>query len=127
MAIVAIVAAVALPSYLNSVTKSRRSEAIQALSQYQAIIERCYAANLTYTYTAATCPAMYTGGVTLPLSTAHGYYLIAGTFVAAPPSYSLQAQAQGGQIGDTQCAKFSVDQTNTRNATNGFPQSCWTP
>ena len=125
LVIVGIIAAVALPSYRSYVTKSHRSEAVQALTQYQTILERCYAANLTYVYTAATCPAMYNAaGNTLPLSSANGYYMIAAPSAnLTTTTYMLTATTQNSQTIDTTCPQLSVDQTNTRNGTNGYPVS----
>jgi type IV pilus assembly protein PilE len=123
--ILGVVMAIAVPSYRSYVTKSHRSEAIQALTQYQTIIERCYAANLTYLYSAANCPAMLTAAT----NSAHGYYSINVSNVTTV-TYTLTATAQNGQLGDPKCATLVIDQTNTKTSTgtpiNNDP-SCWNP
>jgi len=122
--IVGILAAVAIPSYNSYVKKSHRSEAIAALTQYQTIMERCYAANLSYVYTAANCSAM-----NLPANTLNQFYSI-GIANLTATGYLLTATAINGQIADHPCQSFSVDQTNTRTAldNNSSPNaSCWNP
>lgn len=120
--VLGVIMAIAIPSYRNSVTKSHRSEAIQALTQYQTILERCYAANLTYVYTAANCPAMLTAAV----NSAHGYYSINVSNVAAT-TYTFTATAQNGQAGDAKCTSLTIDQTNTRTSAPSNDPTCWNP
>ena len=125
LVIAAIIFAFAIPSYQSYVMKSHRSEAIQALTLYQTVLERCYAANLTYSYTASNCPAMPLPSA-LPVNSAHGYYSINTSNMGAS-TYTLTATAQNSQASDSTCSSFTVDQTNTRNGSNGVPLSCWSP
>jgi type IV pilus assembly protein PilE len=119
VAIVAVLAAIALPSYRSYVLRSHRSDALAALAQDQAILERCYAQNYSYSQACAALPAF-------PQSSEQGFYLMALDRDAT--SYKLQATPQGSQLADTTCALFSVDQTNDRKAfdSQGTAQpSCW--
>ena len=118
VAIVAIIAAVALPAYNSEVRKTRRSDAMTTLSQDQTVIERCYAANFTYAVPPCTAPSA---------TSLQGYYTISSTITAT--TYALTATATGPQVADTTCSTMSVNQANVQSATNssGTAQTgCWT-
>lgn len=122
--VVGVLAAVALPSYLDSIRKSRRSDAISALSDIQHAQERLranqpsYAATLTDLGQPATSPKGY---YQLELSevTASGY------LIAATP---LAGKAQAG---DSDCASMSIrasggDLRYLATTSGGAPNpSCW--
>ncbi|NOQ79552.1 MAG: prepilin-type N-terminal cleavage/methylation domain-containing protein [Gammaproteobacteria bacterium] len=73
--IVAILAAIALPSYRNSVLKSRRTDGESALLQASQRLEVYYANNAGYTTTLATAK--------IPAISPEGYYTIAITDTSA--------------------------------------------
>ena len=101
VAIVAIIAAVALPSYFGSIRKSRRADAITALNQIAQAQERWRANNSTYT-TVLTSAGL---NVSDPPS---GYYTLA---IAAGPTgtaYSATATAAGAQLSDSRCTSFTL-------------------
>lgn len=116
MIIVAILVSIAYPSYRAWILKSHRSEAMSALAQDQAILERCYAQSFSYAGACASLPAF-------PQTTAQGFYSITLTDQAAT-TYTLTATAIGNQTLDTNCLTMSVDQANQKTATQA---SCWTP
>ncbi len=68
-AIIAIIAAIAYPSYQDSVRKSRRVDAKAALLNAAQVLERCYTEKSTYK--GAGCATTFT--------TENGYYTIAAT------------------------------------------------
>lgn len=118
LAIVAILASIALPSYRTYVQRARRADAMVALTQAQTTIERCYAVN--FTYVVALCPAA-------PSPTPSGYYTIASASTAT--TYTFTATAAGLQAADTTCTTMSIDQANQRLAADsgGTAQTgCWT-
>lgn len=122
VAVIAILAAVALPSYQRSVLHGRRAEASSLLEQNRAALESCYAQN--FSYTASACPA-------LTQTSEHGYYALAAapaTSVTAS-AYTLTAIPQGAQAGDTDCATFTITSANVRTATNAAnadnTSTCW--
>jgi len=120
VAIVAVLAAIALPSYRSYVLRSHRSDALATLAQDQAIFERCYAQNYSYKATCAALPAF-------SQVSPQGFYLVELESLSAT-SYQLKATPQGSQVADTTCASFLVDQTNDKTAfdTQGTAQpSCW--
>jgi len=93
VAVLAILAAVAYPSYQDSVRKGRRSEAFTALSAVQQAQERWRANHEQY---ASTLPGIAT-------TKTNGNYTIA---VSAPSAtgYTATATAGGSQAADTACA-----------------------
>ncbi len=110
--IVAILVAIALPVYQNSIRKSRRSEAFAALSNVQQMQERhrstqpVYAASLTDARNAVP-PGLGMAGV----RTANGYYDLAVALVGAGDrGYVLSATAVAGtsQAQDGSCKVLAV-------------------
>jgi type IV pilus assembly protein PilE len=119
VAIVGVLAAIAYPSYQIYILKSRRADAMAALSQAQTSIERCYAANFSYQIP-NVCPAP-------PSTSPKGYYTI--TAVSTGTTYTLTATVAGSQIADKTCSQMMIDQTNAMTAVDNAnnPQSiCWT-
>jgi type IV pilus assembly protein PilE len=121
LVIVGVVTAIALPSYRSYILKSHRAEAVQALTQYQSMIERCYAQNLVYN---GTCYA----ALSFPVNSTNGYYSIGTTNMGAA-TYTLTATAQNAQAADGTCLTFTIDQTNTRTVTPAATPAatCWNP
>ncbi len=127
VAIIAILGAIAVPSYLKSVQKGRRSDAIAALVQDQGILERCYAQNFNYTnVTTATNGCGSLSASTNP--SPKNYYSVA-LAVATTSAYTITATPVAGspQVNDDQCTSLTVTSANIRTATgNGTPNTtCW--
>lgn len=135
--IIAILAAIAVPSYLKYVMKGRRSDAMAALTQDQGILERCYATTFDYSkVTVATsgCGSLssaaanpspeknYNVALTFPAPASTGASISAFTLTATPAAGSPQ-------VNDTQCAKFVLTSANSRTAqdSGGADQTsaCW--
>jgi len=131
--IVAILLIVAVPTYLNQMRESRRTEARNYLVELASREERYYATQNAYTSTASNLG--YAGfGPANPVGS--GYYYISTPSVPDPnntsqPSYSLTALpvTGKGQDKDTYCASFTVESNGKRTATNsgGTDDSsyCW--
>jgi type IV pilus assembly protein PilE len=102
VAIVAIIAAIALPAYQSSVIKSRRAEAMTAISNLQQAQERWRGNNPTYstslTDLGVTSPPLYTLSLAVPNATS-------GSIARG---YIVTAVAQGRQASDAQCARMAV-------------------
>lgn len=104
LAIVAILTAVALPAYQSSITKSRRADAMAAISTVQQAQERwrgnnpAYSTDLGATALNITAPALYSLTVTAPNATAG----------SLSRGYIVTAVGQGRQALDSQCARMSV-------------------
>ncbi|NWG73911.1 MAG: prepilin-type N-terminal cleavage/methylation domain-containing protein [Rubrivivax sp.] len=117
--VVAILSAIALPSFLEQIRKSRRSDAINALAQVQQAQERWRANNPAYASTLAAI------GVSNPSS---GYYTLALSGVGAT-GYTATATAAGAQVSDARCTSLSIvvaGGNTTYGATGtGTANQCW--
>jgi type IV pilus assembly protein PilE len=117
--IVSILASIAVPSYMSSVRKSRRTEAKTALLDLAAREERYLATNTTYSDTAADL-----GYSNLPGPTSSGYYQLAVNVTsptataAATFTATATAVAGKGQDKDTNCSVFKVTQTGVQSSAN---------
>jgi type IV pilus assembly protein PilE len=137
IAVVAILGAIAFPSYRDSVRKSRRADAVKAITAVQQAQERSrgswpsYCAELTAAPTATAC------GLNQLSTTPGGNYTIALAGVTAS-GYDIIATASGGQASDTRCAYLGVRMADGGNllydggsATPAFtataldPNRCW--
>lgn len=107
LAIVAILAAVAYPSFQDSLLKSRRSDAFDALSRIQLAQERWRANAATYAASITAAPGDTPPGLGLGAGSSEGRYTLAVSAVSAT-GYTLIATAQGGQTRDTRCTLIGV-------------------
>jgi type IV pilus assembly protein PilE len=119
LVVVAIIAAIAYPSYQDSVRKSRRAEAKAAVNDLAARLEQFFLDNKTYSDDFPTLNANDT--------TEHGYYTLeidpGGTGDIAS-SYLITATAVGVQASDTKCATFTMSSTGAKASTPAG-NSCW--
>lgn len=100
--VLAIVVAVALPSFLGSIRKSRRSEAMAALSALQQAQERYRSNNTTYATGLST--------LGIPATTSPGSYYTLSIASASATAYTVSADGtSGSQANDGQCAKLGVE------------------
>ena len=127
VAIVAILATIALPSYQESVRKSRRADAVLALQRIQIEQEKFRAECSSYASTIAGTRSCNDRGLALATSSSDGYYTLnLPAVVNATTQYTATATAVTGtsQASDTGCTvlTLAVDGlTLTRT-----PAECWT-
>jgi len=125
VAVIAVLSLIALPGYQDSVRKSRRSEAVAALSAVQQAQERWRANNPAYAASAALTVAP-PAGLGLAATTSNGHYAIAISG-AASASYTVTATAQGAQVADkargVTCSPLTVTVTN--GSGDNAPAECW--
>ncbi len=124
VAIVALLATVALPSYRQFLLRSHRVEAKAALLNLAAAQEKFYLQNNTYTTELADAPP---DGLGLGATTENGYYTIAIS-AADADSFTATATAAGGQADDTHCANFTIDETGLKTAKDSSDAAvtdCW--
>jgi type IV pilus assembly protein PilE len=113
MVIVAILAAIAIPSYRKQVVRNNRSNAKTVLTQTAQNLERCY-----------TRTSSYVGCVVLPITTPEGLYTVDGD--PNPNDYLLTATPQGNQAVDTACGSFTLTEANVRGVSgSGTVAECW--
>lgn len=117
VAIVALLASIAYPSYREQVLKSHRSDAKAALMQAAQAMERCY--TRTNSFADAACTGLVVAAVP------GGRYQLS---VAAPnaTTYTLTATAQGPQTADTRCGDLTLRQDGTKGRSGSAPVAdCW--
>lgn len=141
VAIVAIIAAVALPSYFGSIRKSRRADAVALLNQTAQAQERWRANNATYSsdlgstglkVTTAATTVTTSGTVSSSQFTSTYYTVRVSTDSNAnlnQTSYTVLATAIGSQAKDTQCTSLTLAMSGgqfTYTSTGTAPaQRCW--
>ncbi len=115
--VIAILAAIAIPSYRQHVIKVKRTEAKVNLTDLAQKLQRCYTRSFSYN----------DGGcvVTLPpTSLPDGYYAITGEVEAQ--TFLLTATPQGSQADDTKCGNFTLDERGQQNISgSGDKNDCW--
>ncbi|MEI2743122.1 MAG: type IV pilin protein [Candidatus Competibacter sp.] len=131
MAIIGILAAIAYPSYQDSVRKARRADVKAVLIEGSQWMERFYTDNLRYDQnragTAVTATGQFPGsGLTVSPkeSGANPYYNISLQAVNQG-TYTLQAIPANAQTGDP-CGTFTLTNAGVRNVTGSKPVAeCW--
>jgi type IV pilus assembly protein PilE len=121
IAIVGIIAAIALPSYRESIAKGRRTDAQAALNEAAQFMERFYTENARYDQTVAGVAVALPAGLTsTPRGAVAGHYAI-GIPTVARESYTLRAVPQNSQVGD-RCGNMTLTHTGVRAASMA---DCW--
>lgn len=130
VAIVGILASVAYPSLMSQIQKSRRSDAVAALTAVQQAQERWRANNPSYATTNSSLTTASPNGLGLTSTTAGGYYSISisenpATGCTTSSCYTATAVAVSGksQVNDTGCTTLTSS-ISGGNLTNG-PTACW--
>ena len=115
VAIVAILAAVALPAYRSHIRKSHRAEAqaflmaVAARQQQFLVDTKAYSNSLT------------TIGVPTPSNVSASYDLSLTAPASTPPTFTVTATPKQIQSSET-CGTMSIDQTGTKTAA---VSGCW--
>ena len=104
--IVAILAAVALPSYDRYVKKSRRTDAKQALLDFAARQEKYFSTHNTYS--AKGTDLGYSVDNAIQVGSGKSYYTLSFTQVSGPTTFSATATPSNAQIGDA-CGTYLLD------------------
>lgn len=119
VAVVAILASIALPSYQDSVRKGRRGQAKSDLVELAQRAERWRTVNNTYVGFVVT-------GVDAQSpreGTAH-YTVAIGN--QAANTFTLTATPQGGQTNDARCMTLTINQAGAKTESgSGTLQDCW--
>jgi len=124
----AILAAIALPSYQSYVRKARRTDAKNALLDLAMREEKFYSINNRYSATAGDL-----GYAALPYSVSssgsNSYYDLSITLSTDTQSYSGTATPKGPQLSDADCYAFTISNTGLRGNQKGgstlSPDKCW--
>lgn len=122
VAIVAILASIAVPSYMAHVQTSRRDDAKRTLMQAAQTMENFYALNMTYVGSntgSTTAPAIFSDKS--PVDGSDRYYTLSLDPVPTATSYTIKAVPQGGQASD-KCGTLSINRLGVRTAAQS---DCW--
>ena len=109
--IMGIIAAIAYPSFVDHMRKSKRAEAHAELLRLAEGQERFYLQNNTYTSNIAN--------VGNRLQTEYGYYDMA-IDAADATGFTLSATAVGSQADDVECPVITLNSAGQK-----LPQECW--
>jgi type IV pilus assembly protein PilE len=129
--IVAILAGIAYPSYVNQILRSHRAEAKSVLLQVQLGQEKYFLQNNAYVTTAALLVAAPTAGppgLGILATSPGGHYNITVATNGPAPSFIVTATAAGAQLNDTECKTFTITQTGAKAATDSGGSAstvCW--
>lgn len=113
--ILALIAAIAIPSYRATVLKSRRADAKVALNDLAQRLERCY--TQFGAYDDAGC------AIAAPFASPEGHYSV--NLVRDASTYALTAMPTGDQTADARCTQLSLNELGQRSATGTHPGECW--
>ncbi|MDE2394704.1 MAG: prepilin-type N-terminal cleavage/methylation domain-containing protein [Burkholderiales bacterium] len=124
VAVAAILAAIAYPSYLKQVSKSRRSDAKSALLDLAAREETYFSTNNVYTNTASNLG--YSSAFPLQVSSGSAAYYQINVTAASSTAFSLSATPIGNQAGDA-CGTYTLNQLGAQSNTGNtlVSSSCW--
>ncbi|WP_040574290.1 type IV pilin protein [Methylohalobius crimeensis] len=124
-AIVAILAAIAYPSYVEHVRKSRRSDAQAALMETAQLLERCYTEYNAYSDT--DCAAVTSGPALANTNSSGGYYTLSALTLTTTV-FTLQAAPQDAQA-DDKCGKLTYTHIGVKDVvdadTGVTADDCW--
>lgn len=132
VAIIAILGAIALPSYQDYVKRSKFAEATSTLSDLRIKMEQYYQDNRNYGTSASACPT----AVAMPSSPAVKYFTFTCDWGTVGTTQGFRLTASGISSQGMSGFVFTIDQSNTRvstfsqtagNASAGWTgnTSCW--
>jgi len=122
VAIVAILASVAVPSYLQHVQTARRDDAKKTLIEAAQIMESYYALNMTYVGAnvgSTTVPKIFSDKS--PVDGSERQYTLKLNPVPTVTGYTIEAVPQGGQSSD-ECGTLSINRQGVRKSAQS---GCW--
>lgn len=127
--VVAILGAIALPSYRQYMIRTNRTEAKAALMSAAGGMERCFTRFSSYDNADCEILGDYDAGGTGQL-TEGGHYAIKLESAPTATEFTLEAIPKGGQLDDTKCGTLSIDQAGRQFASEKADpveavRECW--
>lgn len=125
VAIITVLAAIAYPSYGESVAKGRRSQVTTQMMAAQQFMERWYSENYDYSKNTAGEDVKDELKARFEKVPADGtqYYKLTFSSVATN-AYQLQAEPVGSMASD-RCGTFTLDNTGKKAVSKSDVESCW--
>jgi len=127
VAVIGILAAIAVPAFNEQLRKSRRSEAMEELSDLQLRQERWRADHATYGSLAdiGGSSPLASGNYTVAVSTPGGN-CATGVAASSANSFAITATATGAQANDTKCATMTLTSLcGVVSRTSTAAGDCW--
>ena len=122
-AIIAIIAAIALPSYQDSVSKTRRSDGQALLLEAAQIQERHFTQFGGYGTTIAASGTPDASTVIINTTSENGYYTLTGAL--STTTFTLTAAPAGAQTGD-ECGSLTLTHTGIKGKSGTADLAdCW--
>ncbi len=120
VAVVAILAAIALPSYQEQVRKSRRAQAKADLVELTQVLERRHTVERSYSGALPYTVSPRTSGATVH------YQITPVTIPDDAQAYVLTATPTGSQEND-KCGRLAISSTGVKSVSNGTLSAaeCW--
>ena len=117
VAIIAILAAIAIPGYNNYVLRAQRTDGQELLLRLAQAQERYYTANNRYADDLATLGQ--------PQTSANAYYVAQIATASSSQAYTLTATPRADQIADV-CADLALDNTGVKSYSGSTGNgACW--
>lgn len=121
VAIIAIIAGIAVPSYSKYMTDARRTDAISFLSEVAGEQTRYFSNNNQY----ATSMSELGYGTAATAVTPEGHYVVSVSNSTALKFLLTATPVAGGkQAGDLECASLTISHTGQKKST-GTNTACW--
>lgn len=126
VSIIAIISAIAIPSYQEQIRRTRRADARQELMRFATAQERFYTNCNRFAPAlngaTATCSGLDGAGATV--NSSNGYYSI--SMVSDGVTYTLTATPLLAQVADTGCANLTLTDAGVKGASGTLgPAACW--
>lgn len=123
VAVIAILTAIAYPSYQSHVIKTRRGAAASCALEAAQFMERFYTTNLSYRKPDDTVPALPQGQCA---KDSEDHYTITAQ-ASSDTAYTIKATPIGNQYAkDKKCLVLGLDQTGAKSITgDGTVGGCW--
>ena len=123
VAILGILASIALPSYQESIRKTRRGDAKAVLMENAQFLERFFTQNTSYLIAGANPALPVTES---PKDGSSKYYDISLSGTNTASTYTLQAAPKGAMAGDA-CGTMTIDQAGVKGVSGGSKSvdQCW--
>lgn len=123
VAVIAILAAIAVPSYFNYTLRSNRSAAESVMQEIASAQERYMVDSRQF------ADSLSTLGYTVPNTVASSYSVAMVATAASvsggtPPRYTITATPKGTQVRDTGCATLTLNGDGSKVASTGAT-NCW--